>query len=132
MAKSTGFDLFEQLRKVRDQGMDAWAKTTLRITSSEPYHRAVGVLVQPGLIATALFRRSSGKAMSQLLAQLHMPSREEVLSLSQRLTHIEVALDDLSAAIDAVRAAYPQGEPAATNPSQGNGTRGRARAAGEG
>jgi hypothetical protein len=128
---ASGFDLIQQLQKARDQGMDAWAKATLRLTSSEPYLRVTGLLLQPGLLATAFVRGSTEKAMSELLARVNMPSREEVLSLSQRLTRIEVVLDDLSAAVDAVRAAYPQAEPAAGKGSQGNGSRVRARAAGE-
>jgi hypothetical protein len=43
--------------------------------------------------------------MSGALAQLNMPSREEVLSLSQRLTHIEMALDDMGASLEQVRRA---------------------------
>jgi len=134
MAKSPGapgFDVIEQLRQARDQGMDAWAKATLRVTSSEPYLRVTGLLLQPGLLATALVRNSTEKAMSELLARLNMPSREEVLSLSQRLTRIEVVLDDLSAAVDEVRAANPQPGASPAKALQGNGKRARARAAGE-
>jgi hypothetical protein len=128
---TSGFDLIEQLRQARDQGMGAWAKATIRVTSSEPYLRATGLLLQPGLLATALVRNSTEKAMADLLARLNMPSREEVLSLSQRLTRIEVVLDDLSAAVDAIRAANPQPEASPAKASQGNGKRARARAAEE-
>src|ERR1700750_2029865 len=113
MAKSPGtpgFDVIEQLRHARDQGIASWAKATLRVTSPEPYLRVTGLLLQPGLLASALVRNSTEKAMSDLLARLNMPSREEVLSLSQRLTHIEVVLDDLSAAVDALRGPRPQPE----------------------
>src|SRR5436305_8934879 len=96
----TGFDVIETLRKARNQGMDAWAKAAIRFTGSEAHARTSSILSQPGLIAAALFRKSTGKAMAQLLAQLNMPSREEVLSLSQRLTHIELVLDDLGAALE--------------------------------
>src|SRR3954471_3235078 len=118
-----GFDVIGQLRKMRDQGMDTWAKAAIRFTSSDRYQRMTGVLAQPGLLATALVRNSTEKAMSDLLARLNMPSREEVLSLSQRLTRIEVVLDDLSAAVDAFRNPHPEAQPEATpaRASQGNG-----------
>ena len=70
-----GFDVIGQLRKMRDQGMDTWAKAAIRFTSSEPYQRMTGVFVQPGLLATAWVRNSTEKAMSDLLARLNMPSR---------------------------------------------------------
>lgn len=140
MAKTPGapgFDVTEQLRKMRDQGMDTWAKAAIRLTSSDRYQRITGIFMQPGLLATALVRSSTGKAMSDLLARLNMPSREEVLSLSQRLTRIEVVLDDLSAAVEAVRGAHPQPgaqpdeTPAKASQGNGDGMRVRIPAAGE-
>ena len=124
------FDLMGKLRKARDQGMESWAKTAIQLTSSEPYARANYLLSQPWLIAAGIFRKSREKAMSQVLAQLNMPSREEVLGLSQRLTHIEMVLDDLVAAIEAARSA--PAEPEAPRAAQGNGARVRPLAAGVG
>ena len=51
-----------------------------------------------------MIRKETDKAMRQLLAHANMPSRADVLSLSVRLTHIEMAIDDLAAAMDAMRA----------------------------
>jgi hypothetical protein len=133
MAKSPGtpgfdmFDMIDRLQKARDQGITAWAKATLRVTSSEPYLRATGLLMQPGLLATAFVRNSTEKTMSELLARFNMPSREEVLSLSQRLTRIEVVLDDLSAAVDAIRGPHSQPEETPAKASQGNGNGTRVR-----
>ena len=105
MAGPETSDLLEAMRRVRDAGMDAWARTTHQVTSSTRYARLTGLLSQPGLIAAAVFRKASEKAMARVLGQLNMPSRSDVLSLSQRLTHIETAIDDLGATMDAVRAA---------------------------
>jgi hypothetical protein len=105
MAGPEPSDVLEVMRRVRDAGMDAWARTTLQVTSSTPYARLMGLLSQPGLIAAAVFRKATEKTMSRLLGQLNMPSRGDVLSLSQRLTHIETAIDDLAAAMDAERSA---------------------------
>ena len=89
--------LDELMRRSRDAGMAVWARAALQVVSSPQYSRASFLLAQPGLIAAGFFRKATAKAMAQLLAQLNMPSREELLSVSQRLTHIETALDDLGA-----------------------------------
>jgi hypothetical protein len=104
--KPGGFNLnpFKVLRDARDAGLGTWAKIVLGVTSSRPYSRASSALAKPGLMAAALARRKTDQAMSQLLSHVNMPSRADVLSLSVRLTHIEMALDDLSAAIEAMRA----------------------------
>jgi hypothetical protein len=41
--------------------------------------------------------------MADLLARFNMPSREDVLALSQRLTRIEMVLDDVGAGMDQLR-----------------------------
>ena len=84
MAGSDPSDLLEAMRRVRDAGMDAWARTTRQVTNSTPYARLTGLLSQPGLIAAAFFRKASEKAMSRLLRQLNIPSRADVLSISLR------------------------------------------------
>lgn len=99
-----GWSLFKVLREVRDAGVDSWAKIVLNITSSGPYSRATSVLAKPGLVVAAVARRKTDAAMSRILSHVNMPSRAEVLSLSVRLTHIETALDDLGAALEAMRA----------------------------
>jgi len=98
-------ELVRRVRKLRDTGLDAVAKATLRVTSSEAYARVQGALSQPGLIVAGAVREAREKAMAQFLGQLNMPSRDEVLSLSQRLTHIETMLDDLSASFEEKRSA---------------------------
>jgi hypothetical protein len=106
------FNVTKLLRTGRDGVMDRWAALTLRLTSSHGYQRLQGTIAKPMLLAIALFRKTSESAMSQVLAQLNMPSREEVLGLSQRMTHIEMMLDDVGAALDQLRrsaaAARPQ------------------------
>ena len=115
----------EAFRKLRDAGLDVLANATRRVTSSEPYARVGGVLSQPPLVIQGFVREARSKAMAQLLGELNMPSREEVLALSQRLTHIETVLDDLGASLDEIRASRraPEGRT--------DGARPRPRAAGE-
>lgn len=107
MSKTSGnaaSDAFKSWRDLRDQGMDYWAKLALLITSSQAHSKVSSALAKPGLIAMAVTRKATDKAMAQLLAQVNLPSRADVLALSVRLTHIETALDDLAAAVQELRA----------------------------
>jgi BMFP domain-containing protein YqiC len=113
------FDPLETARRMRDSGFESWAKATQQITSSTPYARAMNALSQPGLLATALLRKAVEKAMVQLLARLSLPSREDVSAISQRLTRIEMVLDDLGAAVESLRAApsqTPKAQPTVARP----------------
>jgi hypothetical protein len=108
------FDVTKLLRDARDGVMDAWAKLALNLTSSHEYQRLQATIAKPALLGYALFRKASESVMSPFLVHLNMPSREEVLAISQRLTHIEMTLDDLAAALDQLRrsaAARPQRPP---------------------
>jgi hypothetical protein len=102
-------DLFKALRELRVAGMESWARIALRVASSHAYSRVSSALARPHLIAAGVARRRTDHAMAQLLAHANMPSRADVLSLSVRLTHIEMALDDLAAAVEVMRA--PPGPP---------------------
>lgn len=104
-SKSEGFGVLETMRQMRDAGMDAWAKGTLRVTSSRPYQKIQGLVARPTLLATALYREATETLMSGVLAQLNMPSRDELLQVAKRLTRIEMTLDDLGAALDEMRRA---------------------------
>ena len=109
-------DVKKLLQDARDGVMDAWAKLALNLTSSHEYQRLQGMIVKPALLGLALFRKASESVMSPLLAQMNMPSREEVLGIAQRLTHIEMTLDDLGAALEQLRRSTgprPQRGPAA-------------------
>jgi hypothetical protein len=121
-------DVLETMREVRDRGMDAWAKTTLSVTSSSTYNRLAFLISQPGLILAGIVRKGREKAMARLLGDLNMPSREDVLALSQRLTHIQTAIDDLGAALEAARGVTAASPPRAARQNHTNGDRPRWRA----
>ncbi len=92
------------LRESRDGLLNVLAEVKLRVASSRPYFVISSALSRPALLATALSHKVTTAATAQVLAQmnrLNMPSREDVLALSQRLTRMEMVLDDISAAMDA-------------------------------
>jgi polyhydroxyalkanoate synthesis regulator phasin len=51
------------------------------------------------------FRRLLETAMTQVLTQLNMPTRSDITSLAERLTNIEMRLDDLDTKLDAMQKA---------------------------
>lgn len=115
-AGTNSYDLIKVLRERRDTMMNAMAEVTLRATTSRPYLVVSSALNRPVLFATGVSRKAVAAATSQVLAQINMPSREEVLALSQRLTRIEMVLDDISAAMDAAAAASGKSRGAAGQP----------------
>jgi hypothetical protein len=118
-----GFDLFQTMTGTRDSFMEDFARIVLSLTSTGAYQRANAAFAKPALLATAVLREKREAAMSELLAFFNIPSRDELLALSQRLTRIEMTLDDLGAGMDQLRrgAATPE-RPATREPTNGRPT----------
>ena len=94
------FDPMEPFRGMRDAYMDVWAKTMVDMVNSEAYAQATGTMLDTYLTVSAPFREAVEKAMVKTLEQLAMPSRADITSLAERMTHIELRLDDLDAKLD--------------------------------
>jgi hypothetical protein len=102
------YDPMEPWRGMRDAYLDAWAKTMVDMVNSEAYSQATGVMLDTYLTASAPFREAVEKAMLKTLEQLAMPTRNDVISIAERMTNIEMRLDDLDAKIDALLARSAQ------------------------
>jgi polyhydroxyalkanoic acid synthase PhaR subunit len=94
------FDPFGAWKNMRDAGMDAWSKMMIQLVNSEPYVQASSVMLDTWLTTSAPFRRAIETAMTQALTQLNMPTRSDVIGLAERLTNIEMRLDNLEAALE--------------------------------
>jgi hypothetical protein len=107
------FDIFDptgMLKSMRNDGMEAWSKTMVQFVNTSAYADATGKMLDVWLSNSAPFRKLIENTMSHALANLSMPSREEVTHLAERLTNIEMRLDDLDAKIDQVlQAVRPSG-----------------------
>jgi polyhydroxyalkanoic acid synthase PhaR subunit len=97
------FDPMEPWRGVRDIYMDAWGKTMVDMVNSEAYAQASGAMLDTYLKVSTPFREAVEKAMLKTLEQLAMPSRADIVSIAERMTNIEMRLDDLDAKLDNIQ-----------------------------
>jgi polyhydroxyalkanoic acid synthase PhaR subunit len=106
------FDPFGAWKQMRDANMDSWSKAMLEFVNSEQYTQATSAVLDQYLTMSQPFQRALETTMTRTLTMLNMPTRAEVTGLSERLTNIELRLDDLDAKLDEVLAALKtkQGE----------------------
>lgn len=96
------FDPLDSLRQMRDTYLDTWAKSMIDVVNTDAYAKASGAMLDSYLTMSAPFRDTVEKAMLQALAQLSMPSRADITSLAERLTSVELRLDDMDAKLDRI------------------------------
>jgi hypothetical protein len=95
-------DLFEPWRQFRDVYLDFWSKNMVEAVNSEAYAQASGVMLDTVLTTSIPFRESLEKAMTAALQQLSMPTRADFVSAAERLTNVEMKLDDLDIKLDRI------------------------------
>jgi len=95
-------DPMAAFREVRDNYLDVWAKTMVETVNTEAYAKASGTVLDTYLTASSPFREALDKAMLQALQQLSLPSRNDFISLAERLTNVEMKLDDIDAKLDEI------------------------------
>lgn len=103
--KNEKFDPFDPLgvmRTMRDQNMNGWAKMMVDVVNSDAYAQANGAMLDAWLSNSGPMRKAMENAMAQSLASLSLPSRDEVARLAERMTNIEMRLDDLDAKCDEI------------------------------
>ncbi len=101
------FDPTGMLKGLRDTGMEAWSKAMVQMVHTDAYAQATAAMLDAWMSTSAPFRKTLESTMSQVLANANMPTRADVIALAERLTHIEVRLDDLEAKLDAGRRGKP-------------------------
>ena len=94
------FDPTGMLKQMRDTGLDAYAKMMVELVNTEAYAEAQGAMLDAWLSNSAPFRKAMESATSQNLASMNMPSRDDITRLAERLTNIEMRLDDMDAKLD--------------------------------
>ncbi len=94
------FDPTGMFKDMRSATMDSWSKMMIQYVNSDAYAKATGAMLDAWLTTSAPFRKIIETAMAQVLSNLGLPIRADVTSLAERLTHIEMRLDDLEAKLD--------------------------------
>lgn len=104
MSEQTGhtnpFDPTAMFKGVRDAGMEQWAKMMSDVVSSDSYSHAQGEMLDAWLAASGPFKQAMEEAMKQSLAGMQLPTRDDVIRLSERMTNIEMRLDDIESKLD--------------------------------
>lgn len=98
-----GFNPFDPtglLKGMRDSNMDAWAKMMVELVNTDAYAESTGAMLDAWLTASGPFQKVMEDSMTKTLAQLNLPSRDDVTRIAERLTNIEMRLDDLDAKLD--------------------------------
>ncbi len=95
-------DPMDAFRDMRDSYLDAWAKAMVETVNTDAYARTSGTILETYLSGSSPFREAVEKAMLRVLEQLSMPSRADFVSLANRVTNIEMRLDDMDAKLDRI------------------------------
>ena len=104
------FDPTGIFKEMRDSNMEAWAKMMVELVNTDAYAASTGAMLDAWLTTSGPFRKTLETSMAQALAQLNLPSRDDVTRIAERLTNIELRLDDLESMLD-------EGLPAGRNTS---------------
>lgn len=94
------FDPAGMMKSIRDANMDAWAKMMVEFVNTDAYAESTGAVLDAWLVSSGPFRKVMEDSMAKTLAQLNLPSRDDVTRIAERLTNIEMRLDDLDAKLD--------------------------------
>ena len=97
-----GADPFESFRNMRDTYLEGMSKVMIDAVNTEEYAQASGTLLTNYLTFTAPFRETLDKTMVMALEQLSLPSRQQITSLAERFTNLEMKLDDIDAKLDRI------------------------------
>jgi polyhydroxyalkanoic acid synthase PhaR subunit len=100
VADPTPPDPFKAWRDARDSAMNEWAKSMSQYVGTESFAKNMGQFLDSYLATAAPYQKAMADYMESTLGRLNMPTRDEVLSISRRLTNVEKRLDDLDARFD--------------------------------
>lgn len=118
--ESAGYDPRNAWQEVRDAWVESWAKVMAETVNTEAYAKATGALLDSYLTASIPVREAVKKVMLSSLAQFSMPSRADITSLAERLTNLEMRLDDMDAKLERIERAVSKPAVAKSAPGSKN------------
>ncbi|MGF1581052.1 MAG: hypothetical protein ACFCD0_16935 [Gemmataceae bacterium] len=105
--KFNPFDPTGMLKEMQDSNMTAWANMMTQLVHNKAYAEATGAMLDLWLTTSAPFRKTIETVMTKALTELNLPTRDSIDALAQRLTNIEMRLDDLEAAMSETKRRTP-------------------------
>ena len=101
-AEKPEIDPFAQMIQFYDSMGKSWASAMSDAVASKSFADSMSEQMESNLESMSLMRKQFGDFMEQYLQQMNLPTRKEVVSLSERLTKLEMTLDDLDAKLDEI------------------------------
>jgi hypothetical protein len=93
-------DPFGTLRAMRDVNLESWSKMMIDLVNSDEYSQATAQWLDTYVSMSQPLQRIIDTTMTRVLTALHMPLRTDVTGLADRLTNLEMRLDDQDAKLD--------------------------------
>jgi polyhydroxyalkanoate synthesis regulator phasin len=95
-------DPFSQMVQFYDDWTKTWAGAASEMVSNKSFADSMAQQLESTLSTTQLMRRQMSEIMETSLQQMSLPTRKEVVSIAERMTNIEMRLDDMEAKLDEV------------------------------
>ncbi len=95
------FDPTGMMKGMRDASMEQWSKVMTDFVMSDAYAAANAEMLNAWLTTSSPFRTAMETAVNQSLSAMNIASRDDYMRMADRLTNIEMRLDDLDAKLDA-------------------------------
>lgn len=96
-------DPFGTMRAMRDTTLEMWSKMMIDMVNSDAYAQASAKWLNASLSASQPFQQMIEKTTTQVLTELNMPTRGDIISLAERFTNIEMRLDDIDVRFDEIQ-----------------------------
>lgn len=94
------FDPFGMMKSMRDASMENWSKTMTEFVNSDSFTAAQAEMLNAWLATSTPFRKLLESTLSQSMQALQLPTSEDLVRIAERLTNIEMRLDDMDAKLD--------------------------------
>ena len=95
-------DPFAQMVQFYDDWTKTWSGAASEMASSKGFADSMAQQLESSLSTAHLMRRQMSDLMEQSLQQMNLPTHKQVLNIAERLTGVEMRLDDMEAKLDEV------------------------------
>lgn len=96
------FNPFNSWKQFQDEWMAKFSKTAGDFVASEHFSKMLGKYLDVYLETSKPLRKHFHSFMEKSLQQMSMPTRNDFVSIAERVTNLEVRLDDLDAKSDEI------------------------------